>query len=513
MKAAIYCRVSTDNQESEWTSLTTQLEACLTYCQDKGYDVSYRFSEAYSGLTLDRPKLNELRELVRTEQIDVVVVYCLDRLSRNATHGVIVRDELDKYHVLLESVTEDIDKTPLGEAITCLRGTFSQIEAEKIKERTMRGKKARAREGRIPSGGGTNLYGYDYVPVSQPNGGRRVINETEASWVRNMYHWLVNEGLSANAITYRLRATNAPTKTGIFWNRSCVGAILKNPAYTGCTFAFTTAKGRQSFSRPQEDWIKIDGVTPAIISQELFDAVQKQLKINRTKTVPTTKNEYLLRGHLRCRQCGRAYVGAVHINNQNGNRYKQLYYRCMGKLRLYAPLERCHNKGWSAKNLEGMVWGELEHYLSDHDLIKNELEKQRHDANQLGVFKTELQQTERQFKALDREQHQLLQWALKDFPAAQVESENKRLNKTKETLKAQKADLEAQLKASQDAVINVPQLEGFIRDIQDKLTDLDFEGKRLALDMLGITVWLDGENVEVTGVIKPEKQVVHAMFP
>ena len=94
MKADIYCRVSADNQESEGTSLQTQLEACLNYCQGKGYEVAYRFSEAYSGLTLDRPKLNELRELVRNEQIDVLVVYCLDRLSRDPTHGVILTQEL-----------------------------------------------------------------------------------------------------------------------------------------------------------------------------------------------------------------------------------------------------------------------------------------------------------------------------------------------------------------------------------------------------------------------------------
>jgi len=67
MKAAIYCRVSTDNQEREGTSLQTQLENCLTFCQGKGYDVAYRFSEAYSGLSLERPELYKERELVSTE--------------------------------------------------------------------------------------------------------------------------------------------------------------------------------------------------------------------------------------------------------------------------------------------------------------------------------------------------------------------------------------------------------------------------------------------------------------
>jgi len=66
---------------SQGTIKAHQLEACLNYCLDKDYEVAYRFSETYSGLTLDRPKLNELRELVRNEQIDVLVVYCLDKLS------------------------------------------------------------------------------------------------------------------------------------------------------------------------------------------------------------------------------------------------------------------------------------------------------------------------------------------------------------------------------------------------------------------------------------------------
>ena len=173
-------------------------------------------------------------------------------------------------------------------------------------------------------------------------------------------------------------------------------------------------------------------------------------------------------------------------------------------MKINAPVNRCHNKQWSAKKLEGMVWAALERYLSDRDLITNELKKQRQDAGQLNVFEAELERVERKLKAAEREQHQLLQWALKGFPESQVEAENKRINKAKETLKAQKAELEAQLKASQDAVINVPNLERFIKDMQDKLPVLDFEGKRLALDMLGITIYLDGENAEIAGVICPE---------
>jgi site-specific DNA recombinase len=505
---AIYSRVSTDNQEAEGTSLQTQLEACLKYCREKGYHVAYRFSEAYSGLALERPKLDQLRELVRNGQIDVIVVYCLDRLSRDPTHGVILTQELEKHGAKLEAVTEDIDNSELGKLITYLRGYASKMEAEKIRERTIRGKRARAKEGVIPSGSGRNIYGYDYIPVSQKNGGRRVINEKEAYWVRKIFEWLVYEGLSISAITLRLRAMNAPTKSGKIWSWRSVHSILTNPAYTGKTYVFTTVKNRNRFTRPQSDWIEIPDVTPAIISQELFDAAQKQLKVNRNKTVRTTKHEYLLRGHVRCRQCGRAYVGVLWKTRQNGRVYVQPGYRCRGKLKLFAPLERCHNKSWSAKRLEGLVWPELVRFLSNPDLIMSEVEKLRQEADQAGGYEAELERVERQLKALDREQRQLLQWALKGFPEDQVEAENRRLNKARETLKAQKAELEAQIKACRDAAINIPDLERLVQRIQAGIANLDFEGKRLALDALNITVWLDGENIEVTGVIEPENYEV-----
>ena len=89
MKTAIYCRVSTEGQEQDGTSLQTQLEACRKYCKARQYEIRRELSEAWSGLSLERPQLTELRELVRTDAIDIVVVYSLDRFSRDPVHGVI----------------------------------------------------------------------------------------------------------------------------------------------------------------------------------------------------------------------------------------------------------------------------------------------------------------------------------------------------------------------------------------------------------------------------------------
>jgi uncharacterized protein (DUF169 family) len=102
------------------------------------------------------------------------------------------------------------------------------------------------------------------------------------------------------------------------------------------------------------------------------------------------------------------------------------------------------------------------------------------------------------------QQKQLLQWALKDFPEEMVEAENKRINESRNKLQSRKAELESQIEASDEAVVNIPKLEAYVQLIRDKLVTLDFDVKRLALDMLNIKVLLDGQNVEITGSIPVE---------
>jgi len=506
--AAIYCRVSTEDQEREGTSLQTQLEACLNYCQDKGYDVAYRFSEAYSGLTLDRPKLNELRELIRIGDIDTIVVYCLDRLSRDPTHGVILTQELQKHSVTLEAVIEDIDTSELGKLISYIRGFASKLEAEKIRERTMRGKKAKAAMGKIPGGGFHRLYGYNYLKLDNVKSARRVINETESKWVKQVYHWLVDESMSTSAITYRLRALNAPTKYGGLWCRAAVLNILKNPAYTGATYAFTTV-GRKQFSKNRDEWIELPDVTPALISQEMFEAAQKQLAINRERSPRNVKRQYLLRGHIRCRQCGRAYYGCV-TNDRIGSEHKKVRrYRCSGKLKMIVPVDRCINSSWQADRIEDLVWKQIQDVLNRPDLMIAEIEKQRQDTDQLGFLEAELQQVERQLRALNHDQEQLLQWALKGFPEQTVITENKRINEKRNNLQTQKAELEAQVKAGQEAVVTLPKLERFVELMREKLVTLDYATKRMVLEMLNIKVWIDGQSLEITGTLPiPDDAIV-----
>jgi hypothetical protein len=123
-------------------------------------------------------------------------------------------------------------------------------------------------------------------------------------------------------------------------------------------------------------------------------------------------------------------------------------------------------------------------------------------------YEIELEQIDRQLLSLDREQKDLLHNALRGFPESLIISENKKLNTERESLTKRKSELEVRIKNSKEAVINLPKLEEFIERIRTGITELDYEGKRLALDMLDIKVWLDGSDVEITGAIDLDRDVI-----
>jgi len=123
--------VSTEDQEREGTSLQSQLEACKKLAQEQGYDVSEGsiVMETYSGLSFDRPKLNEVRQWVRDKEVDAVIAYTLDRLSRDPVHFIILQEELERAGVALIMVTEDVDSSDMGKLIAHIRGFAAKLEA------------------------------------------------------------------------------------------------------------------------------------------------------------------------------------------------------------------------------------------------------------------------------------------------------------------------------------------------------------------------------------------------
>ena len=484
MRTATYCRVSTGTQETDGTSLDSQLEACLAYCRSKDYNIAYQFKETYSGDALERPELDKLRELVRSEQVDAVVIYCLDRLSRDPTHGVILTQELEKHSVTLEAVTEDIDNSELGKLISYIRGYAAKIELAKIKERTKRGLLARVKRGQLPSGQRGQLFGYTYLD------GKRYINEAEAETVRDMFKWAI-EGQPLNAITYRLRAMDITTPSGKgYWARSSVHAMLTNRSYTGVTTEFG---------------VELHDVTPLIIPQDTFDKVQARLELNRGKSGRTSTTEYLLRGLMICARCGRKYWGYAHTAT------RERRYYCMGRKAIVTP-HKCDNIGYKADHLEGLVWREVEQVLAHPDLVLVGLKAQREELQKVATTEKEIDTVRCQLLNREGQRKQIH----KAFYLCKSSVKNDELFKQDITeLDAEVKVLDERLNhllgilnAREQIDVGIEGINKAVAVVKGNLSNLNFQNKRLAVEALEIKVYIDGDHISIQGAVPMTKDIL-----
>src|SRR5687767_15124904 len=207
-RAAIYVRVSSAGQEEDGTSLVTQETGCRRFVAERGHvlDGRHVYVEVHSGSELwERPKLSALREAVRRREVDVVVAYAIDRLSRDPVHLGVILSEAEHAGVTVEFVTEPLDNSPEGQLIRFVKGYAARVEREKARERTLRGKHARVSSGKVHSHG-PELYGYRRDKAR----GVRVIHEPEAAVVRRIFRW-VAEGVPIRSVVRRLNDEGIPS--------------------------------------------------------------------------------------------------------------------------------------------------------------------------------------------------------------------------------------------------------------------------------------------------------------
>jgi site-specific DNA recombinase len=206
-KALVYCRVSTQKQEDEGTSLDSQASACVEYAEKLGYNVARVTKEVYSGAELfDRPLLSRDRADIRARAFHAVIVYAIDRLSRDIAHLAILSDEIERAGAKLIFVTEDLDNSPEGKLMQSVKGYVAEVERQKIKERTLRGKLGRLQAGKI-HGVGPELYGYR----RDKERGVRVVYEPEARIVQQIFHWIGVESAGSITVANRLTDNGVPS--------------------------------------------------------------------------------------------------------------------------------------------------------------------------------------------------------------------------------------------------------------------------------------------------------------
>jgi site-specific DNA recombinase len=303
--------------------------------------------EVYSGAYFhERDVLGEVRSAIRSGMCNALVFYSIDRLSRSVAHLSILADECERYGAVMHCVTEDFDRSPQGTLLRSVQGYVAEIEREKIRERTTRGRRTKASNGSLSFK--RKLYGYDL----EPHTGRRIINEAEAAIVREIFDRTL-DGESTGAIANDLTRRGIPTAKGnTEWWKSAINKILRNVTYSGKTYAFrysTSRKGRSQIitANDRDKWVELPGISPAIVTEHTFNEAEARIQSNKAEKRRPARTRYLLRGKIRCGTCGRSLV--PHTGGKADHRSYRCWSRGQGTL-------NCGTKSLTAHRIEDSVW-------------------------------------------------------------------------------------------------------------------------------------------------------------
>ena len=218
--AAIYARVSSDKQKEENT-IASQTAALIAFAAEQGYAVPTEWifeDEGYSGASLIRPGLERVRDLAAEGELDAVLVYAPDRLSRRYAYQILLIEELARAGVETLFIRSPRATTAEDQLLLQFQGMIAEYERAQIIERSRRGKRHRAQQGTINVLSGAP-YGYRYVKKSDNATAYYEVIDAEAEVVRLVFDTYTKEGLSINAITRLLNDRRIPTRTGSSrWN-------------------------------------------------------------------------------------------------------------------------------------------------------------------------------------------------------------------------------------------------------------------------------------------------------
>jgi len=225
MRAAIYSRVSTEDQAKEGFSIAAQLKRLNAYCKARGWSVAGEYiDDGHSGREVKRPAYQ--RMMGDKDMWDVLVVLKMDRIHRNSRNFAVMMDNLRDWGKEFNSMQESFDTTTaIGRFVMDTIQRIAQLESEQIGERVKMGMTQKAKKG-IGYLGFGEPYGYEYLDK------KLLIKEDESAVVREIFTtYLV--GASIRDIVDGLNYRNIPAKKGGSWTKEAISNILKNPLYCG----------------------------------------------------------------------------------------------------------------------------------------------------------------------------------------------------------------------------------------------------------------------------------------
>lgn len=294
-----YCRESTREQVLNGYNMDDQEKKIRAYFEafyNDGENELLLMKEGKSGRHLKRPKFHELMKKIKCNEVNVVMIHNLDRLTRSIRDLGELLETFDKYNVKLVSLTERIDTTtPMGRFFVYLIVLLAQWEVDTLSDRAIRGEDESARQGNYSKGGKPPL-GY----IRSNN--KLVVNESERDLVIEIFQRIASGKDTVLSLQNDFRKRKVK---GRVWGEATLWRILRNHIYYG------TFKWR--------DYEIVDH-SPSIITKELFDLAQKQLSSRRKVNNYT----YIFKDKVYCKECNDLCV--QHPTKKKTKTY--FYYEC-----------------------------------------------------------------------------------------------------------------------------------------------------------------------------------------
>lgn len=535
-RIAIYSRKSRFTGKGE--SVGNQVELCRTYIRanfgEQYADTAAVFEdEGFSGGNLNRPGFQQMMKAARDRQIKAVVVYRLDRISRNIGDFAALIEELGKLRVDFISIRENFDtSSPMGRAMMYIASIFSQLERETIAERIRDNMRELAKTGRWL--GGVTPTGYcSQAEETISLGGKKVrtchlkLIPQEETLVREIFH-LYGETDSLTATEAALLARHVKTKNGRDFTRFSLKGILQNPVYLiadqdaygyflskqadlsarpeefdgihGVMAYHRTQqqKGKTTLHLPVDQWIVSVGKHPGLIPGKTWIQVQESLERNKSSAYrKPRRNTALLTGLLWC-NCGeRMYPKLSSRSLEDGT--PAYTYVCKRKERSKSSL--CSGRNAPGNLLDTLVLEQVEKLPWTAQSVISQLEKRKH------FYQKSWEETDRELVILRRQQSELQHKidALIDSLADGISTTARtQILKRVEELQVQKEALQIQLKERETlhgkAGMSNEAIDAICKEwvsFSECVQQMTVEQKRNLLCLLVEKVIWDGQNAQI----------------
>lgn len=386
--AAIYARVSSLKQK-EGETVQSQISALLIMAEKQNLIVPEGWifkDEGFSGSILQRPALDELRALIDEGQVNAILVYSLDRLSRKYAHQLLLEMEFEKCATELLFFNTPRAANAEEQLSLHFKSIFAEYERAQISERCRRGRLYKAKQGNIsvlPHA----PYGYIYNKKNGLEQSSYTIVKEKADVVKKIYSLYASEWVSISDIVRQLFKDGIKSPGGnLKWHLSTIRDILRNHAYTGIAYfgqtekadgfsekIYRTKKGKVNSppkdrqARSKDMWTPIS--IPSIIQESLFLQAQGRLDVNKQLASRNTKELSVLQGLLVCGLCGSSYYKKTRGVQSNGSKIS--YYCCSNRLKS----GECTNRSFRLEKLDEAVWNHVTELLKNPLLIENEIQQ------------------------------------------------------------------------------------------------------------------------------------------